>query len=438
MIASVERYIASQELALPGQPMWVAVSGGVDSMVLLDVLRKLGHGCHVAHVDHGLRGAESDADLHFVEAHCKAKNIPFSSTRVDLSALGGQGKSVQMAARELRYAWFRSLVNSGPSILATAHHADDAVETLLMDMMQGMGPSSWGSIPPRNGPFIRPLLQISRKEILAYADEHRITFREDRSNSDPKYLRNRVRHEVLPLLEDVRPGSRIVMQRTIQLLREMTGAVETRLDELLNSLVPDSEGTLHVTFELLRVSKMPSLILHRVLRDKGFHPDRIADILAAIEKGSTGAHFMDGGYKVVVDRNELIIEKDRPTPQEFKIVSMDDLNGSLPLSVSVVSPKDMNFDKGNSVAWLDADTVPFPWTLRPWNAGDRMQPIGLGGNKLISDLLIDLKIPRNIKERTYVLVAQDRIVWLCGHRIAEGSQGSDASEKVLRIAWKGI
>ncbi|HQV52983.1 MAG: tRNA lysidine(34) synthetase TilS [Flavobacteriales bacterium] len=438
MIASVERSIASQELALPGQPMWVAVSGGVDSMVLLDALRKLGHVCHVAHVDHGLRGAESAADLHFVEAHCKAKHIPFSSTRVDLSELISQGRSVQMAARELRYEWFNSLVDLGPSVLATAHHADDAVETLLMDMMQGIGPSRWGSIPPRNGPFVRPLLQISRKEILEYAEKYHIAFREDRSNTDPKYLRNRVRHEVLPLLEEVRPGTRIVMQRNVQLLREMTVVLGSRLNEAMMSLIPDSHGALRVPFELLRTSHMPGLILHRLLRDKGYHPDRIADILSAIETGNTGAHFMDGGYTVVVDRDELIMEKVQPTPPEFRIGSMDDLNGSLPISVSIVDAKDMDLDQGNSVAWLDAVNVPFPWTLRPWKPGDRMNPIGLGGSKLVSDLLIDQKTPRNVKERTYVLVARERIVWLCGHRIAEGSQGSDFSDKVLRITWKGI
>ena len=218
----------------------------------------------------------------------------------------------------------------------------------------------------------------------------------------------------------------------------MTGVVETRLNELLKPLVPDSEGTLYLPFELLKISKMPSVVLHRVLRDKGFHPDRIADILSAIEKGSTGAQFMDGGHTVVVDRSELIIEKDRPVPQEFRISTMDELNGSVPLSVSDAGPTDMNFDMGNSVAWMDADSVPFPWILRVWQPGDRMQPIGLGGTKLISDILIDLKIPRNIKARTYVLIAQERIVWLCGHRIAEGSQGSAASDKVLRIAWKGI
>lgn len=117
---------------------------------------------------------------------------------------------------------------------------------------------------------------------------------------------------------------------------------------------------------------------------------------------------------------------------------MDDLNGSLPISVSIVDAKDMDLDQGNSVAWLDAVNVPFPWTLRPWKPGDRMNPIGLGGSKLVSDLLIDQKTPRNVKERTYVLVARERIVWLCGHRIAEGSQGSDFSDKVLRITWKGI
>ena len=152
------------------------------------------------------------------------------------------------------------------------------------------------------------------------------------------------------------------MQRNVQLLREMTVVLGSRLNEAMMSLIPDSHGALRVPFELLRTSHMPGLILHRLLRDKGYHPDRIADILSAIETGNTGAHFMDGGYTVVVDRDELIMEKVQPTPPEFRIGSMDDLNGSLPISVSIVDAKDMDLDQGNSVAWLDAVNVPFPWT----------------------------------------------------------------------------
>lgn len=437
MIARVERYIASQKLALPDQPLWVAVSGGVDSMVLLHVLLELGHACHVAHVDHGLRGSESDADLRFVEAYCGERKIPFRSTRVDLAELISTGISVQMAARKLRYAWFNELLVSGPSFMATAHHADDAVETLLMDMMQGLGPQSWGAIPPRNGPFIRPLLGVSRAEIIEYAEQHRVAFREDRSNADPKYLRSRVRHELLPLMEKIRPGTRIVMQRNVQLLREMTEVTADHLSEVLRSVEPDQEGTVRVPFALLERSNMPRVILHELLRDKGFHPDRITDILTAIAKGNTGAQFTDGGYTVVVDRDELIIEKTPPKALGFLINSKEDLIGTEPIEVAIVGPENIDLQAGNAVAWLDPVKVPFPWMLRPWLPGDRMRPIGLLGSKLISDMLIDLKIPRNEKDRTYVLISKGEIAWLCGHRIAEGSQGSVASERVLRVVWSG-
>ena len=224
MLAEVERYIRRERMLEAEQPVLVAVSGGVDSMVLLHVLRALGHPCEVGHVDHGLRGAESDADRAFVEEHCRVNDIPFRVTKVDPKASAkGMEVSVQMAGRELRYAWFAELLKELGRPLAMGHHRDDATETLFINLLRGTGAHGWASIPPVSGNIVRPLLCVDRDAILTYAREDQVQFREDSSNADPKYLRNRIRHELLPLIEAMRPGAHKAIARSVDLLRETDG-----------------------------------------------------------------------------------------------------------------------------------------------------------------------------------------------------------------------
>ncbi len=218
----VRRFIRREELLAPGEAAWVAVSGGSDSMVLLHVLRALGHPVHAAHVDHGLRGAESDADRALVERWCRELGVPCRTTRVDVHARAAeQGVSVQMAARALRIAWFESLSEEGPRAVALAHHRDDAIETMWINLLRGSAGAGRGGIAPRNGDRIRPFLCVDKAAILAYAQAHGVPFREDRSNRDPHYLRSRVRQELVPMLEALRPGSLRAMGRSQAWLREL-------------------------------------------------------------------------------------------------------------------------------------------------------------------------------------------------------------------------
>jgi tRNA(Ile)-lysidine synthase len=436
MDQEVRRYMEEHRLATPGEALWVAVSGGVDSMVLLHLLRALGHPCHVAHVDHGLRGAESNADREFVRTYCAEHGIPFAHRRVDVWEQQ-DGRSVQMAARELRYAWFHGLVQRGPAQLALAHHADDAIETLLIHLVQGMGTKGWGAIPVRSGPFIRPLLGVSRTSILAYAQESGVPFREDASNTDPKYLRNRVRREVLPLLEDLRAGARDVLSRNVDLLRELSVAAGHHLDAVVARIEADDLGRLHIPFELLSASGAPHAVLTRLLRAKEFHPDRIGDIVRAVREGRTGARFVEGDQEVWVEREQLIIGAAPVPPPEWTIASAEQWPADAPLSIGACTGLDIDPKAGAEVAWLDADAAPFPWVLRPWRMGDRMRPRGLGGSKLVSDILIDAKVSREAKRRTYVLESAGTILWCCGLRRSQDGAASSGSERVWRCTWSG-
>lgn len=441
MLEQVRRSLLREADLPAGSELWVGVSGGVDSMVLLHVLRTLGYRCHVVHVDHGLRAAESAADAAFVQAQCEALQLPFLLHKVDVAARKiSSDESTQMAARQLRYTAFQECLEAGPNVLALAHHADDAVETFFINTMRGMGAKGWKTIPFRSGPFIRPLLHLRRTDIEAYAEQHAIAYREDASNSDTKYLRNQVRQELIPKLEEMRPGTTKVMVRNVELLREMDAVVQAQLDALVKAVRSDADGTQRISVALILGSGMPRLLLHRLLEQSGLHPDRLDDILHAMEQGTTGVSFPAQHSTVLVDRGTLVIapvlllRSGREPERTWQIEAWDARLEDCPLLITSCTWKDIDLSQGADVAWLDADALRFPLTLRPWQAGDRIRPIGMKGSKLVSDLLIDAKVAMDRKSKCYVLVDADRILWVCGMRIAEGAQADPSSMQVLRCA----
>ncbi|HRD51667.1 MAG TPA: tRNA lysidine(34) synthetase TilS [Flavobacteriales bacterium] len=433
LLDDVRRFIRRERMLEPREPLHVAVSGGIDSMVLLHVLRRLGHPCSVLHVDHGLRGAESDADRCFVEEHCRREGIPFRWKKVDAGAHAkSKGLSIQMAARELRYGFFAAMRKELPLKTALAHHADDAVETLLMHLMRGVGVSGWSTIPPVSGVCVRPLLAVDRQAIEAYATEHGISFREDSSNADPKYMRNRVRHELLPLMESMRPGAKRAMARGVKTLRELE-----RAGELLSGVEPLSqteENVVRIPFTAVEKSPAPTLLLNHHFRHLGFHPDTIDRLHDAILERSTGSEFMAGTCRVVVDRDALIVGTHPTLAAAFTIDQHIPEGQFADFRWSLQEGEELSIPSGMQEVVLDADRLEFPVEVRPWRPGDRLRPIGLGGSKLVSDILIDAKVPLQEKDRAHVLVSgSGEIVWLVGHRIAEGYQATQDSARLMRI-----
>lgn len=437
MLDRVRATIAERGLVNSGEALWVAVSGGVDSMVLLHVLRKLGHPCQVAHVDHGLRGEASDADREFVVNYCEKHGIPCEVLRVDVKARAEQtGESTQMAAHSLRKSWFTQLTDRGPHKIATAHHANDVTETFFLGLVQGMGARGWGSIPVHHGTVIRPLIDVDKAMITTYAEVNKISWREDASNADHAYLRNRIRNELLPMLETWRPGTHRNIERNMRLFGELDALARDLGSQAIEGLVPEGNGTTRIPFQRI-LGPAPLIILHQLLRDKGFHPDRFDDILAAIRAGHTGARFPGEQVEVFVDRTELVIVPIKVAPDTFVFKAADaPVEGAL-LTIRTSSPTEIDPEAGANMAWLDADHVSFPLELRPWRAGDRMRPDGLGGSKLISDILIDAKVPRDRKHRICVLSDADRIIWLCGMRLSEGVKAGPSSARVLKLTWSG-
>lgn len=421
----------------PGQPAWVAVSGGVDSMVLLHVLRRLGHPVRVAHVDHGLRGAQSDADRAFVELYARNEGLEVRWIRVDPKA-AAEGISVQMAARELRYGWFRNLLAEGPHAIALGHHRDDAVETFLLHLLRGIGVKGWNGLPPvtvlDEGRVCRPLIGVGRAEILAYAAEHGIAFREDASNTDPKYLRNRIRHELMPLLEELRPGAAQTWGRATDLLRGMGRVAEAQLAREAAAVKPGPDGSWTFPLSDLEAASAPRILLMHLIQGLQPHPDLVDRLLEAVADRATGAHFHCGGWRIALGRDAIHVDR---APDGFPIFRIPgppvEAGQAGPFGWSVASPGEVDLTLGMHTAWLDMDRLEDPLVLRPWEHGDRMRPIGLGGSKLVSDILTDAGTPLPAKENTYVLTSGGRVIWLVGHRVAEGYAPGKTTSKVLRL-----
>jgi tRNA(Ile)-lysidine synthase len=342
-----------------------------------------------------------------------------------------------MAARELRYAVFHRCVEKGPHRLAMAHHADDAVETLFIHLLQGMGTRGWGGIPLQSGPFIRPLLEVSRSAIRAYAKEKNIPFREDASNADPAYLRNRIRHELMPLIGELRHGADVVLRRDMVRNREVNGVLGQWLDATASQWQPDAQGTLRVPASSVLNCAAPTLLLTHLLRDLDLHPDRIAEILKALRADHTGAQFYAAGKMVHVDRGYLVIAHGAsPRRDPWVIHAWDALPADLPVSVQVLPPEADAGPLTRHVLVAELGALPMPVVLRPWRTGDRFRPAGMTGTKLVSDLLIDEKVPLHQKAGIHVLESRGAIVWVCGLRVADGLP-MDQSRPRVRLAWNG-
>ncbi len=442
MLAEVRRTIKREGMPLPGHSLWVAVSGGVDSMVLLQVLCELGYTCSVAHVNHGLRGKESDGDSEFVEAHARRLGLPFRAVGVDPLGTAGQG-SLQMTARELRYAWFKELLREGPSYMAMGHHRDDAAETLLLHLMRGIGANGWEGIPPvtllEEGMLCRPLIAVGREQIAEYAREMGIAFREDASNTSPKYLRNRVRHELIPLMEQMRPGTRNTLARSLDLLKELGAAAGRELDREAGKLSALSQPGYQLPLRTVRESPAPRLLLMRFLHGCEHHPDLVGQLLEAVRQGATGARFRAGEWWVSITHDGLVKYAAKEDFPSYSIGANEAEQGSKgPFRWMTSFAGEMEFQNDMNTVHLNRDRLEFPLQMRPWCKGDRMRPVGLGGSKLISDILVDAKVPRHLKAGQYVVLSGSDIIWLPGLRLAEGYGADSTTKSVLRLEFSDL
>lgn len=427
----IAAFIEKHRLLSPGATVIVGFSGGADSVALLHVLHRLGYKCIAAHCNFHLRGAESLRDEMFACNFAQSLHIPVEKTDFDTRRYASeQHISIEMAARDLRYAWFETLrVNCQAEAIAVAHHQDDSVETVLLNLIRGTGIRGLSGIRVRSGAVVRPLLGVGKAEILAYIREHRLDFVTDSSNQTLEYTRNIIRLQVLPLLQTINPSVADAIERTASHLSQAVKVYEAAIAQAKSTvLVSGENGDIRVDIKKIQTFPSPEALLYEILSGYGFNDSVIRDIGDALN-GQAGKLFYAPSHRLIKDREWLIIHPmdAPPTPD----VSLDipeameritipiSLALSLPFSLTMetlaCSP-DFPFSSDQSVAYFDKDKLRFPLQLRKWRKGDVFVPFGMKGKQKVGKYFKDHLFSRSQKEAAWLLCSGDDIIWIVNER----------------------
>jgi len=433
MLSVLKNHLNKNLSFLKDKKLLLAISGGIDSMVLAHQLKALGYDIYLAHCNFGLRGKESDGDEQFVRNYAADNNIKIYVTHFDTIALANDAKvSIQIAARQLRYAWFDELLTKhNLDFLITAHHLDDSAETFLINFTRGTGLEGLTGIPQQNGKIVRPLLPFSRNEIEAYANENNIQWREDSSNSSDKYLRNKLRHHVVPLLKELNPSFSYSFINTLQHLQQAQSMVANAAVLVYRQVVTEFDDRKIINLnQLLRLPNYEAY-LYQWLSPLGF--TAWDDIYALVHAQSGKAVFAEG-YRLLKDRETLIVEQITDKDNGVYEIAENVEKTTIPIGLYLkkVAKKD-DIDTKN-VIFVDNAVIKFPLFVRKWQDGDYFCPAGMNGNKKkVSKFFKDSKFSLPDKEKTWLLCSGNDIVWIIGHRADERFTPTPQTKQILKI-----
>ncbi len=441
-------YIQSHHLHEPGQQTLLAVSGGMDSMAMLSLYLECHFQVAIAHCNFRLRGEESEADARFVGETAQSCGLPFFLKEFDTMGYARKHKlSIQMAARELRYQWFGELHRDGKfTKVATAHHLDDQIETFFINLLRGTGIKGLKGMEPSTEYLIKPLLAFTRQEIFEYAQDKKIRFRNDTSNDGDYYLRNQIRHLVIPVLRDIQQSLYPVMLRNMQRISDESRLLSETLKQKAIQLTLDDKEPVTLSIQVLLAEPQRDLVLTSILEPLGFHQDQIKQIVENLQDQS-GKRFASKTHRLVKDRDTLLITQ-KKSGMPHKAVILKDRGDHFTFSSRIYGTK-LTIQKGKvdsqfyinpdpRKAFLDLDRVKFPLTLRRWDKGDRFTPLGMSGKKKLSDFLTDLRLSIFQKEETLVLCQGEKIIWVVGHRISHYFRIRPSTQNYCLISLSGI
>lgn len=419
----VIRYIEEQQMFTRQSRIIVALSGGADSVALLCILLRLGYSCEAAHCNFHLRGEESIRDQSFVEELTRKLGVPLHLVHFDTKAYAFQkGISIEMAARELRYDWFEKLRKQRKAdVIAVAHHRDDSVETFLLNLIRGTGINGLRGIQPVNGVIVRPLLNISRYEILDYLSAINQPYVTDSTNLTGDYTRNKIRLNIIPLLEEINPSVSTAIADTAGRLGEVAKIYHDAMKEACHRVCID-EHRISVTALLKEVS--PKSVLYELLYPIGFNPSQINDIFDTLGKQS-GKRFYAEDKVLLYNRDELIWQEKNAT-------------STLPLLCKEFTDRSVMKDipDDTTIACLDADSINEDLVIRKWQSGDRFVPLGMTGFKKVRNYLLDKKFSLFQKENQYVVCSGSDIVWLVGERIDNRFRVRPETQRIVILRVK--
>jgi len=434
-------------IALPGvdreqDRFLIALSGGLDSVVLVDLCRRSHLSIGIAHCNFQLRGDASDGDQAFADSLSRQYKVPFYSIEFNTLAQARQsGKSIQVTARDLRYEWLEQIrKDEDYNWILTAHHRQDSIETLFINLSRGTGLSGLTGIPARNGRVLRPLLGFGRGDLESYYRQRHLRHREDHTNAERKYQRNKIRHDILPVFRNINPSFDASVARTIDHLQQTQKLVEWAVEHWREELLQTGEN------EVLTIALQPVInqgfaptLLFELLRPFGVSRPVSQDIWQAVQLEHTGKWFQTDTSEVLVDRQTLKVrKKGRIDHRPYTLSKPGTL--TLPEGLLVISgpkPVPAHLRREPTIALMDARQVTFPLHLRRWKAGDRFQPFGMNGQtKKLKDYFVDEKWSRYQKENAWLMVdASDRICWLVGHRLDHRLRLSDETESIIECIY---
>lgn len=436
MLRKIDNYIKRNGLLSGEKPVLVGLSGGADSVALLDILSRLGYPCVALHCNFHLRGEEADRDEAFARRFAESKGVPFYKVDFDTVAYAKERHlSIEMAARELRYAWFeRERERLGGQAIAVAHHRDDNAETALMNLLRGSGIRGLGGMRPKNGFIVRPLLSVSRSDILAWLAEQGLGYVTDSTNLSEEYTRNFIRLRVLPLLEEVNPSASAAIARSAEHLAEATELYDYAL-RMAGERVLVADGKLSIA--ALREFPAPATLLYELLKAYGFTRQVVEEVFASLD-GESGKRFYSVTHRLVKDRAFLLVE---PLPEKRKgsasyqvYPPVADVDSPIALSFQLVPfSADTTIPRERRVACLDYDKLRLPLTLRHWREGDWFIPFGMRGRKKLSDYFSDRKYSLPEKERAWLLCDGETVVWLVGERIDNRFRVDKSTKRMLMV-----
>lgn len=437
MLNDFKEFIEKEELFNENHKLLLAVSGGLDSVVLANLVDQLDNSFGIAHCNFKLRGEDSEADEHFVANLADLYRVPFYVTSFNTREYASEkGISIEMAARDLRYDWFEKIrAENEYDYILVAHHLDDVLETFILNLSRGTGIRGLSGIKPMVGKVVRPLLFAQRKELLTYARTYGVRFNYDISNSDQNIRRNKVRHSILPLLEEINPSFRKNLHRTISYLNETKNVFYEQVESVRNKIVIQNGDWVEVSIEALRNLNPISTYLFEILRPFNFKGEVVNDIINALDSPS-GTQFFSVSHRLVIDREKLIVTAIEEPVNDVFYIEKDQEIVSEPIDMRISVQRyseDYKIPNSSNVAVFDFDELSFPLIIRKWKKGEYFKPLGLDGFKKLSDFFIDQKYSIPEKENAWLMASGNKIAWVIGKRIDDRFKLTPDTKLVLRI-----
>ena len=436
MIQKLTAHINTNVPFLKDKKLLIAISGGLDSVVLYHILTSLNFDISLAHCNFNLRGKESDLDEEFVNNLSQKTSNQIFIKSFDTEKYSKDNKlSTQIAARELRYTWFQELVEKHNfDYILTAHHADDNLETFLINLTRGTGLEGFTGIPKINGNIVRPLLPFSREEILKYAKENKIEWREDASNASTKYTRNKLRHQVIPVLKEINPSLLSSFEKTLENLQESQQILEDRIEEVSSEIIETKEAITKINIDKIQQLSNPKAYLYQLLKNHSFTEwNDVYDLLSA----QSGKQVFSKTHRLLKDRDFLILSRKTAVNldkvESFFVINKDELEITNPIHLTFETVK-QNSTENKQTIYVDKDLLKYPLLVRKWQNGEYLYPTKMQGKKKLSKFFKDDKFSLLEKENTWLLCnADNEIIWVINHRQDRRFSTTSSTRKTLKI-----